>query len=207
MLFIEHLNVHKFLDWVKDAIILNNRATSAKNRKVRRGQVYRCNFGVGIGSEMRKDRPAVILQNDPANKSSGNTIVAPITHDEDDLPCMVPIAPVYESDGITLKLDGQVNTANLMCVSKARLGDYVSDISSTDMKKIDEALAKTVALMPYYSSLTKKLEDKMQYVNRLKTERNAAQDDLKRICDLVGAEDTSTALLKIKEILDTKNNP
>lgn len=206
MVLIEHLEVHKYLDWIKDAIILNNRSTSAKHRKIRRGQVYRCNFGVGIGSEMRKDRPAVILQNDLANKSSGNTIVAPITHDEDDLPCMVPITPVYETDGATLKLDGQVNTANLMCISKARLGDYVADIATADMKKVDEALAKTVSLMPYYASLTKKLEDKIQYSNKLKAERNMAQDDLKRICDFVGADDVQSAILKIKEILDTKSD-
>ncbi len=90
---------------------------------VKRGQVYRCNFGIGIGSEMQKERPAIIIQNDIGNMKSGNTIVIPITHDVSTLPCVASLTPQYESDGITLKLDGQANTSNIMCVSKARIGN------------------------------------------------------------------------------------
>ncbi len=62
--------VQKILDWVKSQIFLDATSVNAQNRLVKRGQVYRCNFGCGIGSEMQKDRPAVIIQTDPNNKSS-----------------------------------------------------------------------------------------------------------------------------------------
>ncbi len=54
---------------------------------IKRGQVYRCNFGCGIGSEMQKERPALIIQNNVANSRLGNTIVIPINHDNSTLPC------------------------------------------------------------------------------------------------------------------------
>ena len=73
--------VQKALEWLKTKLYLNTQTISAQRRTVKRGQVYRCNFGVGVGSEMQKDRPAVIVQNDVGNKQSGNTIVLPITHD------------------------------------------------------------------------------------------------------------------------------
>lgn len=147
--------VQQFLDWMKVKLYLDSNGPSAGKRLVKRGQVYRCNFGVGIGSEMQKDRLAVIVQNDIGNLKSGNTVVVPITHDSSPLPCMAQIIPHYEADGTTLLLDGQANTSNMMCVSKARIGDYICTLSDADMKKVDEALAKTVGLMGKYSDLSK----------------------------------------------------
>lgn len=50
------------LDWLKTKLFLDSIADKAKNRIVHRGEVYECNFGIGIGSEMQKDRPCVIIQ-------------------------------------------------------------------------------------------------------------------------------------------------
>ncbi len=198
-MLIEYSKIQKILDWVKDALRLNNIVSNAQGRQVRRGEVYRCNFGVGVGSEMQKERPAVIVQMNSLNHTSGNTIVIPITHDKSTIPCMVPITTIYESDGVTVKLDGQANTSNVACVSKARLGDFVAKLSSADMKAIDNALAKTTGLLPHYASLESKLNDKVNYITRLKSDRNEAQDDLKRICTLLGVSDAKEAIAKLQE--------
>jgi len=52
---------------------LNLISEQAKKRFVTRGQVYKCDLGVGIGSEMQKERPCVIIQNNIGNYKSGNT--------------------------------------------------------------------------------------------------------------------------------------
>src|SRR5260370_7829789 len=44
-----------------------------------RGEVYLVNFDPTVGAEIRKTRPALILQNDIANRFSPITIVAAIT--------------------------------------------------------------------------------------------------------------------------------
>ena len=170
----------RMVAWLKEKIFLNAISQKAKNRAVRRGQVYRCNFGIGIGSEMQKDRPALIIQNDVANVHSGNTIVVPITHDASDLPCVANIITRTTDDG-TVVLDGQANVANIMCVSKARLGNYIATLSSSEMKLVDEALAKTTGLMSYYADIKKRLNDKLDYIDRIKEQRNCAQDELKSV--------------------------
>ena len=198
-MLIEFNKVQKFLDWAKDALRLDSFVSNAQGRRVQRGQVYRCNFGIGVGSEMQKDRPAVIVQLNSLNYTSGNTIVIPITHDTGTMPCMVPITTVYESDGTTVRLDGQANTSNIACISKARLGDYVATLSGADMKAIDKALAMTAGLLPYYTDLQNKLNDKISYISRLKAERNAAQDSLEQICKKLGVSDAERAIAKLEE--------
>ncbi len=199
--------VQQFLDWMKVKLYLDSNAASASKRLVKRGQVYRCNFGVGIGSEMQKDRPAIIMQNDIGNLKSGNTVVVPVTHDASPLPCMAQITPHYEADGVTLLLDGQANTSNIMCVSKARIGNYICTLSDADMKRVDEALAKTVGLIGHYSDLSKKLNDKLNYIAKLKQERNAAQDELIAVRSLFQLEpdaDLLSFLESMKKNLDKK---
>lgn len=173
--------VHQFLEWLKIKMYLDTVSENAAKRKVKRGQVYLCNFGVGIGSEMQKKRPAVIVQNNIGNMKSGNTIVIPISHNSNDLPCIVPITPHQAPDMLTPKLDGNANTSCIMCVSKARLGDYICTLSTDNMKAIDAALAKTLGLIGYYSDLSKKLNDKLNYSARVKYDRNNAQNQLSAI--------------------------
>lgn len=142
---IELGQVQKMLEWLKTKLYLDSIAQNARSRAIKRGQVYRCNFGCGIGSEMQKERPAVIIQNDVANSRSGNTIVIPITHDTSTLPCVANITPQTDAAG-NIILDGQANTSNMMCVSKARLGDLVGFLPKTDMKKLMKQLLKQSAL-------------------------------------------------------------
>lgn len=89
----------QYLDWLKTKLFLDSNAESAKKRVVKRGEVYKCNLGIGIGSEESKERPCVVLQRDKANLESPNTIVAPITHTSSTLPVVIPISPKYNNSG------------------------------------------------------------------------------------------------------------
>ena len=198
--------VQKSLDWLKTKLLMDTWVAHAQKRAVRRGEVYRCNFGVGVGSEMQKERPAVVVQNDVGNQRSGNTIVIPITHDRSTLPCVASIITQYETDGVTIKLDGQANASNMMCVSKARLVNYFATLSAGEMKAIDEAIAKTVGLMGYYSKLEKQLNDKLTYIKKIKEERNQAQDTRKAVCDIMGVREnisTEELLQILQKRIDT----
>lgn len=191
--------VQRVLDWLKKQLYLDAISGQAKTRLVKRGQVYRCNFGCGIGSEMQKERPAVIIQNDPNNRSSGNTIVVPITHDSSNLSCMAALTPQYNPEGVMI-LDGQANTSNLMCVSKARLGDYICDLPAKDLKKIDEALAKTIDLMKYYADINDRYEAKIKYVDSVKQARNSAQDELSAIRKELGIDENEDIIAAVRNL-------
>ena len=174
-------------------------SSSAKKRIVKRGQVYWCDFGCAVGSEMQKNRPAVIIQNDLANLSSGNTIVIPITHDTAIISCMASVTKQFDGSGNVI-LDGQANTSNLMCVSKARLGDYICDLPNSDMIKIEEALARTTDLMKHYAKIERRLEDKFVFIAKLKNERNDAQDELTLIRKELGIDANASIIAEIKKI-------
>lgn len=203
---IELVQVQKMLEWLKTKLYLDSISQNARSRAIKRGQVYRCNFGCGIGSEMQKERPAVVIQNDVGNNRSGNTIVIPITHDTSTLPCVADLTPLTDATG-SMILDGQANASNMMCVSKARLGDFVCSLSKADMKKIDEAIAKTVDLMGYYSDLTKRLNDKLEYISKIKEERNQAQDELeelRKMLELSENESLKEHIMNLKNAIDNK---
>jgi len=54
-------------------------------------------------------------------------------------------------------------------------------LSRTDMKLVDSTIAKAIGLMKQYTDLHKRLNDKLDYIERLKIERNSAQDELAEI--------------------------
>ena len=171
---IDLLKTQQYIDWLKKKLFLNAISDSAKNRKIYRGQVYRCNFGVGIGSEESKERPCVILQYDSANKTSPNTLVAPITHSTSTLPVVIPIKDKFDSSG-KLILDGNVLLGNITCISKARLGDYVTTLSKDEMKQVDHAISISLDVNQYYKKLENMYNDKLEYIKKL----NCIRNDLK----------------------------
>lgn len=200
---IELNRVKKYLEWVKTKLYLDKKAKNAKIpsiRLVKRGQVYECAFGVGVGSEQEKEhRPCVILQNFNGNRNSPNTIVAPISHTNDKLPVIVELKTQYNKDG-TVKLDGSVLLANIVTISKARLGDLITELNNDEMKKIDLAVAKSIDIHKYYLHISKQLDKKKEYIIDLKKERNTAQDNLKKILELLEVESVEDAEEKFKKV-------
>lgn len=174
---IDLTKTQQYLEWLKNKLYLNAIAPSAKNRIIYRGQVYRCNLGIGVGSEECKERPCVILQYNSANKTSPNTLVAPITHTSSTLPIVVPITAQTDTSG-KLILDGNVLLGNITCVSKARLGDYITDLTSDEMRLVDKFLSLSLDVNHYYQTLQNMYNDKLQYITKLKENRSNLQTTL-----------------------------
>ena len=175
---IELSKIQNLLDWIKTKIYLDATSTNSIKRVVRRGEVYKCNFGIGIGSEMQKERPAVIVQNNNRNLRSGNVIVVPISHTNKNISCIIPIE-TKKDEYENIILDGYANVSNLMCVSKARLGSYITTITKEEMKDIDKQLFATLDLFDYYKKFERQLKDKEQYILKLKNQLT----ELKQITD------------------------
>ena len=174
---IDLIKTQQYLDWLKEKLFLNALAPTAQKRTVSRGQVYRCKFGVGIGSEECKERPCVILQYNSANKTSPNTLVAPITHTSSKLPIVIPITAKFDTCGKMI-LDGNVLLGNITCISKSRLGDYITDLTPDEMKAVDNAISLSLDINHYYKTLQNMYKDKLQYIEKLKEKRANLQSDL-----------------------------
>lgn len=203
---IELSNAQQFIAWMNTKSHLNTIAVKSAKRFVKRGQVYWCHFGLNIGSEISKTtpRPAVVVSNFNTNKNSSNVIVVPVTHNKSQLPYLVPLTPVTDVSGQVI-LDGQADTADVICVSKARLGDLITTLSAAQMKDIDKSISISLDLMHYYSDEVDKYDKLTQYVIQVKTGRNNVQDIIRKIKDTVtenGFDEKSQEI--IRELLDIK---
>lgn len=159
--------IQLMLDWIKTKLFLYTKVDSAQRRVVKRGHVYWCYFGVNIGAEQGKLRPCVVLQNMNGNRNSSNTIVAPITHTHSNLNVVVPIANKYDQDG-QLILDGFALLGNVITVSKARLGDEITQLTPSEMEDINIALAKSIDLFWKFEKYERIIADKDEYISKLK---------------------------------------
>lgn len=199
---IELDKVQELLEWMKTKLYLNTKVEQANKRFVKRGQVYNCYFGIGIGNEIQKLRPCVILQNNIGNLKSGNVLVAPITHTFKDIPSIKKIITKYNNDGSIL-LDGYVNVSNVQCVSKSRLENYITIISKEEMKSIDESIAISLDLIHYYAKVKNSLEDKINYIQKIKIERNEAQNQIKELLEIsntMNFEELKNFLKKCRQV-------
>lgn len=187
--------------WLDKKLYLSSLKDSVVGREVKRNEVYRCNFGIGVGSEMDKDRPSVIIQVNSFNSTSGNTIVAPITHDKGNISCLIPIKNRYDENG-KLILDGSINVSNLMCVSKARLGEKVGELDDDEIKDMNNALYHHLALDTYIKQLENKIKQKDEYIVALKEKRKNDNDFLNKIKKVCGKYKKEEIIEYFKECID-----
>lgn len=181
---IELSRTQQYLEWLKTKLYLDSNAKNSRRRVVKRGEVYKCSLGQGIGSEECKERPCVIIQNDAANVTSPNVIVAPITHTASRLDVVVPIADKVDSNG-QVTLDGNVLLGNIVCVSKARLGNCVGSLSSTEMDEVDKAISISIDIKRHYDKLINIHEDKLVYIDKLKSKVEKLEEENKNYKDRI----------------------
>lgn len=105
---------------------------------VKRGDIYFADLSPVVGSEQGGLRPVLIVQNNTGNKFSPTVIVSAITSQATknkipthvDLPC----------DTYGLPKDSVVLCEQIRTIDKQRLKQFVCDIDSLTMKKINQAL-------------------------------------------------------------------
>jgi len=157
----------EYIRWSRKALDLDTLASKMKNRVVNRGAVYNCHFGINIGSEQEEYRPCVVIQHRNGNIASPNTIVAPITHTKSTLSTVVPIIPKMDPSGKVI-LDGYALLSNIVTVSKARLGDFITDLTKKEMDDIDDALAQSMDLAWKFDKMRNIIDDKDKHIASLK---------------------------------------
>jgi len=179
---VELSNAEDFITWLKTKLELNKTATTAPIRKVKRGEVYWCHFGINIGSEMSKTtrRPAIIVQDYHGGQNSTNTIVVPATHGSLNAAYSVPLTSLLDSNG-SVDLNSRAVVSGVVCISKVRLSDKICKLSNDDMKKIDKNLALTTGLMATYRKLEDKHNKLKERYDKLEKERNEVKKELEKL--------------------------
>jgi mRNA interferase MazF len=104
-----------------------------------RGEVWWVNFDPSVGGEIRKQRPAIILSNDAANKYLNRLQVVPLTSN---------VGRLYPSEAL-VTLHGQQSKAmadQLTTVSKTRLINRIGRVSARDMQQVERAVQVQLGL-------------------------------------------------------------
>ena len=111
----------------------------------RRGDIYLVNFDPTLGAEIRKTRPALILQNDLANRHSPITIVAAISSTFED-PLYPPEVLVAQPEG-GLSVDSVVLLNQLRSIDRRRLTKRLGAVRPTTMDKVERAVQISLGLL------------------------------------------------------------
>jgi len=114
--------------------------------RLRRGDVYFVTFDPALGAEIQKTRPAVVVQNDIANRASPITIIAAITSQGEGRRIFPTDVPVRAGEG-GLTSPSVILLNQLRSVDRRRLVRRLGTLKPETMRRIDQALAISLSLV------------------------------------------------------------
>jgi mRNA interferase MazF len=110
-----------------------------------RGDLYLVNFDPTVGSEIQKTRPALIIQNDLANRYSPIIIVAGITSKFQEP--LYPTEVLIKASIGGLKHDSVVLLNQIRSIDKQRLMKKIGSLSTEEMYQVDRAIQISLGLV------------------------------------------------------------
>lgn len=111
----------------------------------KRGEIYLVNFDPTLGAEIRKTRPALVLQNDIANRHSPITIVAAISSKVGDQLYPTEVLVAQPEGG--LSVDSVVLLNQIRSIDRRRLTKRLGAVRPATMAKVDRAMEISLGLL------------------------------------------------------------
>jgi len=112
---------------------------NGERRPVERGEVYMADLSPVVGNEQGGYRPVVVIQNNVGNLYSPTVIIAPLTTAHK-APLPTHVETKVNGKGSTILLDA------VRTISKQRLVSQMGSISKKTIRKVNHALAVSMAL-------------------------------------------------------------
>lgn len=111
--------------------------------EIRRGDVVIVRLDPAEGHEMKKTRPAVVVQNDVGNQNSSTTIVAPATGTHRGYPFEV----LVEADESPFEKNSSIRLDQIRVVSiEKRIHSVAGSLDAEAINEVDDALKLSLGL-------------------------------------------------------------
>jgi mRNA interferase MazF len=120
-------------------------ATARKVVTPRRRDIFVVSFDPTLGAEIQKTRPALVLQNDIANRFSPITIVAAITSQLDAK--LYPTEVLIKAPEGGLERDSVVLLNQVRSIDRQRLVRRLGRVTAETMRDVERALAISMGLV------------------------------------------------------------
>lgn len=112
----------------------------------KRGEVYLVNFDPTLGSEIKKTRPAIVIQNDVSNRYSAITIVAAISSKFG--PKLYPNEVLIKGGESGLKADSVLLLNQIRSIDHQRMVKRLGRVGTKTLIQVDRAIAISLGLLP-----------------------------------------------------------
>lgn len=112
---------------------------------VKRGDIWLVNLDPTEGHEIKKSRPAIIIQNDTGNEYSPITIIAPVTSQK--LDSVHPFEVLLTKGSSGLEKDSKALLNQIRAIDKRRLVRKLGKVNSETLYDIDEAIKISLGLL------------------------------------------------------------
>jgi mRNA interferase MazF len=103
----------------------------------KRGEIWWVDLNPIVGSETRKERPCLILQNDIGNQNGLTTIVAPLLPGKKPYQFVVNVAPTAQNG---LSGDRNINLSQMRAVDAQRIKNKQGVLEDVYWKEIEKAV-------------------------------------------------------------------
>ncbi len=119
-----------------------------------RGSIYACYMGINIGHEKSRleARPCLIVSTDEINRKSSNVIIVPLSkeikykHGSSTELAYDWHYVLKKAKYNRLNYDSAVQCEDIRCVSKSRMGKFITKVRPEDMNEIKKRLKSTLQL-------------------------------------------------------------
>src|SRR5580704_18667768 len=124
----------------------SSRSQGQKITSLYRGEVYLVSFDPTVGHEIKKTRPALVIQNDVGNRFSPLTIVAAITSKISAV--LYPVEVVVQPSKTNgLEATSAIRLDQIRTVDKQRLIKRLGSVDPFVMRNVDEAVQISLGLV------------------------------------------------------------
>jgi mRNA interferase MazF len=114
--------------------------------RIRRGDICLVSFDPTVGREIRKTRPALVIQNDIGNRYSPLTIVAAITSQVSLQP--FPVEVVVEPGKATgLSKRSAIRLDQIRTIDARRILKHLGSVDAATMRSVDDAIRISLGLV------------------------------------------------------------